>query len=147
MSKRELQAGDRVRVYDATKFNWPVKGTVARTSPALIIKGNWGEYKFYPQQCRRLVKKPSSEKGGTEIYPWQVVATRVAMAGQRHGLSVDGKTAYFLKPGEVILDRAKLAEAWDHVFDHAIYEKASRSLGFASFCRALGIDAALKGEK
>lgn len=160
MSK--FEAGERVRVYSADSdrgvFTAKVIGPYGDVKQSLIdVELSDGRRaSYYRKQCRRLVKKPCPPQG-ERVECWGNVYcdglhrsvhlnTESADSGRRN-LSGDVPSAFKrtvhlveLKPGEVILDRAKLIDAWKaagNIYDHY---GLSQNREFNKLADALGLE-------
>lgn len=96
---------------------------------------------IHPRQVTRVRKRATPASKRVKLRPYEVIATRLAMAGQRHGLGVGDKTAHFLKSGEAIVSREKLAKAWRDALGFSDTEdfKDPEVSSFPDFCKILGI--------
>ena len=163
--------GDRVAVYGVipaglgqrTFDGWRATVVNVLKDGLVVVEGSTIDgnthYTFHPKQCRRLRPKVEGRaKGEKRMERWAVfhdsIAGGVILSSTEeaadHNLKNCAAMHFFgakkvhlfeLRPGEVIVDRAKLAKIWDEW----VYGKgsnipsASSSKAFKELCTALGL--------
>lgn len=145
---KEFKVGDRVRVYGHKgDGDWmPLTGTVedpsgdqADCGMNLAIKLKDGSTLYaHPKQCRRLKPKPKAEKKEArrvwfmcDAFCGDVKRATAYLEKQPHSFTREFREVL---PGEVVVDRGKVAKAWDE-----FVEPTCRTGSFTCFCEALGL--------
>lgn len=144
MKREPLKIGDRIRVYHRSVFT----GKVDTISPdgyiGVIEDGFYSQHDespFHPKQLRRL--KPRKPKGRRE---WKAGTFSQTNQGITSGnlYVVDhirppdfGAILVELNAEEIIVDREKLAKAWD--VNKGIPTRKYAPELFEDFCKALGL--------
>lgn len=161
MTKKPLAVGDKVKVYGGISNclgQGPRRGTVSSLEEKtievhfdkpvrMVDKTMFVRLSVHPKQCRRLKAKPRPQLEGKErVERWIVFClsdgvvsghrdkSAAEIIAERKGARVIRMTE--VRPGEVLTDRRRLAEAWDAKFE---VKHDHRTSGFRLFCQALGV--------